>query len=103
MPRKRQPKEVWKMTRLKVWLRDGKRCQSPLESPICQGKPEIALDRAHIDHLQSGKLGTNDMSNLRTLCPVCHALRADHRHQGLFAKLLRQGLLPENWRELVWE
>jgi 5-methylcytosine-specific restriction endonuclease McrA len=103
MPRKRQPREVWRVTRLKVWMRDGKCCQSPLQPPICVGKPEIALEVCHIDHIRSGKLGTNDMSNLRTLCPICHALRVDERHKALFAKLLRQGLLPENWRELVWE
>lgn len=103
MPRRRQPREVWKTTRLKIWNRDGRCCTSPIAAPICQGKPSIDLDKAHIDHIRSGKLGTNEMDNLRTLCAVCHALRADHRHKGLFAKLLRKGLLPEDWREYIWE
>jgi len=95
MPRKRQPREIWRETRKKVLARDDYkcvRCRSP-----------VAVGTAHIDHIRSGKLGTNEMSNLRTLCRLCHATRADHRHQGLSAKLVREGLLPPNWRELVWE
>ena len=95
MPRKRQPREIWRMTRLKVWDRDGRKC-------VRCGKL-LALDECHIDHIVSGKLGTNELSNLRTLCLICHALRADRRHDGLRAKLLHKGLLPANWRELVWE
>ena len=103
MPRTRQPKEIWRETRMKVWLRDEGRCQSPLQPPICQGKPQIGWDKCHIDHIKSGKLGTNDLDNLRVLCPVCHALRSDSRHRGLTTKLLQQNLLPSNWRELTWE
>lgn len=95
MPKKRQPREIWRVTRLRIWDRDGQKC-------VHCGK-NVALDKCHIDHIKSGKLGTNEDDNLRTLCPVCHALRIDHRHEGLFAKMLRKGLLPENWRELVWE
>ena len=104
MPKKRQPLELWRNTRRKVWLRDGGRCQSPLQPPLCIGKDEpLPLHECHIDHIQSGKLGTNELDNLRVLCPVCHALRADHRHQALTAKALRAGLIPPNWRQLVWE
>lgn len=103
MPRKRQPKEVWRITRRRVWLRDGGRCQSPLEPPLCVGKPAIGLHECHIDHIQSGKLGGNEDDNLRTLCPVCHALRNDRRHQGLVGKMLHKGLIPANWRELTWD
>jgi hypothetical protein len=58
---------------------------------------------AHIDHIASGQLGSNADSNLRTLCPRCHCLRADHRHRGLIAWALERGLIPPNWRELAWE
>lgn len=95
MPRRRQPRQIWRITRLRIWDRDGKRC-------VHCHKP-LALNECHIDHIRSGKLGSNADSNLRTLCKVCHALRLDHRHRGLLFKLLSQGLLPENWRELVWE
>lgn len=94
MPKKRQPIEIWKETRKKVLERDGYacvRCQLPLR-----------IDTAHIDHIQSGKLGSNALSNLRTLCPRCHVLRDDPRHRGMTAKALRDGLIPVNWRELVW-
>lgn len=103
MPKKRLPQELWREKRRRVWLRDRGRCQSPLEPPLCIGKPMIPLHKCHIDHIQSGKLGTNAEDNLRVLCPVCHALRSDHRHQGLTAKLIRNGLIPSNWRELTWD
>lgn len=103
MPRKRQPREIWKITRLRIWQRDNGRCQSPLEPPICEGKPEIAFDKCNIDHIQSGKNGTNHDSNLRVLCPMCHALRQDRRHDGLRGKLLAADRLPRNWKDLLWE
>ena len=101
MPRKRQPKAVWQETRRKVWERDYGRCQGP----FCKGLGEwsFPLDRAHIDHIKSGKLGTNGLDNLRTLCRRCHVLRADFRHRGMIAKALSLGIIPSNWRELVWD
>jgi 5-methylcytosine-specific restriction protein A len=95
MPRKRQPKEIWQVTRKKVLARDGFKCTH------CD--KDVTISTAHVDHIRSGKLGTNELTNLRTLCRICHATRADHRHQGLTAKLVRSGELPPNWRELVWE
>lgn len=95
MPKKRPPKEVWLEQRKAVWHRDGKkcvRCQTP-----------VALEECHIDHIVSGKRGTNKMSNLRTLCRRCHVLRADMRHRGMIAKALEDGVIPPNWRELVWD
>lgn len=97
MPKRRPPAEVWRRIRAKVWERDGGLCQYPL------GKHPVPLSRAHIDHVRSGKLGTNALSNLRTLCPAHHALRADRRHRGLIWKALRDGLIAPNWRELAWD
>jgi hypothetical protein len=31
-----------------------------------------------------------------------HVLRADHRHRGMVANALKLGIIPPNWRELVW-
>lgn len=59
--------------------------------------------RAHIDHVRSGKLGDNSIGNLRTLCPVCHALRIDKRHERFRNRMLLEGKLPKNWRQLLWE
>jgi 5-methylcytosine-specific restriction enzyme A len=30
-------------------------------------------------------------------------LRADRSHQGMIAAALRDGIIPANWRELVWD
>jgi 5-methylcytosine-specific restriction enzyme A len=96
MPRKRPPREVWDATlRPAIWKRDGGRC--------VRCEVEVTLQAAHIDHVRSGKLGTNEFKNLRTLCRRCHVLRADMRHRGMIAAALRDGVIPPDWRELVWE
>lgn len=96
MPKKRQPREVWEKTRRRIWERDGGVCQYPY------GKHPVALAECHIDHIRSGKLASNADSNLRVLCRMHHVLRADIRHQGMIASALRAGIIPPNWRELVW-
>lgn len=95
MPKKRQPKELWSITRARIWARDGGRCQH------C-GAPQ-ALEVCHIDHIRSGKLATNEDSNLRVLCRRCHVLRADMRHRGMIAQAIKDGIIPPDWRALVWE
>lgn len=101
MPRHRPPLNLWREVRRKVWERDKGRCQGP----YCQGKPEwsISLEACHVDHIQSGKLASNGLSNLRVLCRRCHVLRADKRHRGMVLAALKDGVIPPNWRELVWE
>jgi len=88
VPRKRQPREIWTLTRRRVLERDGWRCTH------CAGP--VTEETAHIDHRQSGKRGTNEMSNLRSLCRRC-------RHRGMIASALRDGVIPANWRQLVWD
>jgi 5-methylcytosine-specific restriction enzyme A len=95
MPKKRQPREIWAITRARIWERDGGLCRH------CA--MVVALNVCHIDHIRSGKLGTNEDSNLRVLCRRCHVLRADHRHQGMIARAIRDGIIPPDWRPLVWE
>lgn len=95
MPRKRPPREIWQETRRAVLARDGYlcvRCQTPLTE-----------ETAHIDHIQSGKRGSNHLSNLRTLCRRCHVLRADARHRGMIAQAIADGIIPADWRPLVWD
>jgi 5-methylcytosine-specific restriction endonuclease McrA len=101
MPRKRQPREVWQETRRIVWNRDNGRCQGP----YCKDLDDwsLPLEIAHIDHIFSGKNTGNELSNLRTLCRRCHVLRADKRHRGMIAKALSLGIIPSDWRELVWD
>lgn len=95
MPKKRQPKEIWQETRLKILARDGYQC--------VRCKCLVTEKTAHIDHIKSGKLGTNEMKNLRALCRRCHVLRADLRHRGMIASALRDEIIPADWRKLVWE
>jgi 5-methylcytosine-specific restriction enzyme A len=92
---KRQPYEIWQLTRKMIWERDGKRCRH------CQ--TPVSLNACHIDHIRSGRQGSNRKENLRTLCRRCHVLRADSRHRGMIAAALRDGIIPPNWRELLWE
>jgi len=94
MPMKRPPKEIWQQLRKIVWERDGGKCKHCHEP--------VDLNKCHIDHIRSGKLGTNKLSNLRTLCRCCHVLREDGRHRGMISKALKDGIIPPNWRELVW-
>lgn len=93
---KRQPRDVWfENSRPKVFERDGGKCVKCHLS--------LTLKTCHIDHIQSGRFGSNHISNLRTLCRRCHVLRADMRHQGMIAKALKDEIIPPGWRELVWE
>lgn len=91
---------AWRRRRREIWERDGGHCAGP----YCVEAPPLALDQAHIDHivpLSSG--GSNTQSNLRVLCRRCHVLRAGHEHQGMIAAALRDGVIPADWRPLVWE
>lgn len=95
MPKSRLPLELLLERRRIVWERDGRacvRCRVPLSLRDC-----------HCDHIESGKRATNKRSNFRTLCRRCHVLRSDFRHRGMIADALRDGVIPANWRELVWE
>lgn len=94
MPKKRPPREVWQQMREETWKEDKGKCRH------C-GEP-VSLEECHCDHIKSGKLGTNDKTNRRTLCRRCHVLRDDKRHRGMISKALKDGLIPPNWRELVW-
>lgn len=96
MPKSRPPKDVWrKNIRPMVWYRDGQRC-THCSTPV-------ALNRCHIDHSQSGMLGSNSLSNLRTLCRKCHSLRSDLRHDGMRGNALKQGIIRPGWRNESWD
>lgn len=95
MPKKRLSDELWSQQRERVFERDGGICAH------CGAN--VTLETCHIDHIRSGKLAGNELSNLRVLCRRCHVLRTDFRHRGMIANALRDGIIPPNWRELVWE
>lgn len=95
MPKKRPPREVWDDLRIKILERDGYQCVR------CAAL--LLIQTAHIDHIKSGKLADNSLSNLRTLCRKCHVLRSDHRHRGMIASALRDGIIDADWRSQVWD
>ena len=101
MRRRRRPSTArWRSLRQRVWLRDGGCCRGP----ACVGAAPIPLNAAHIDHIQPlSKAGGSQLENLRVLCRRCHVLRAGHEHQGMIAQALRDGIIPPDWRGLVWE
>src|SRR5690349_4498358 len=84
MPKSRQPPEIWNRTRQRIWTRDGKKC--------VRCGVRLLLRDCHIDHLESGKKGTNQDCSFQTLCRRCHALRLDFRHRGMTHRALRDGL-----------
>ncbi|MEK4669003.1 HNH endonuclease [Niallia sp. FSL R7-0271] len=61
MPKSRLPYVVWYQNiRPAVLKRDNYRCTS------CSKL--VSHDKCHIDHIISGRFGSNRLSNLRTLC-----------------------------------
>jgi hypothetical protein len=44
----------------------------------------------------------NHVSNVVSLCPSCYALRAG-KCQERAGYALNKGVVPANWRELVWD
>jgi 5-methylcytosine-specific restriction protein A len=100
MPKKRQPREIWEATCERIFQRDGGRC---VHCGVEVVKEYGKANSVNIDHVVSGKRGSNADSNLRTLCLRCHTLRYDHRHRGMILRALELGIIPADWRHLVWE
>jgi 5-methylcytosine-specific restriction enzyme A len=99
---KRQHKAEWKKTRKRIWERDQGKCQGPYcIDTLPYSLPLWQADIDHIVELSNG--GSNRDRNLRVLCRRCHVLRASHAHQGMISRALKQGLIPADWRPLVWE
>ncbi|MBE7384381.1 MAG: HNH endonuclease [Leptolyngbya sp. SIO1E4] len=103
---KRPPAWQWQQLRQRVYeLADGI-CQSPEQSsPKSSGHclDAVSLDVGHCDHiipLSSG--GHNHISNLRWLCPVCHAWREGESHASLRSCLIKKGVVPHNNQPATW-
>jgi 5-methylcytosine-specific restriction endonuclease McrA len=97
---RRPPQAVWQLLRAEVWARDSESCCGP----YCVDAPSLPLKVVHIDHIVPlSKGGSNHIDNLRVLCRRCHVLRAGHEHQGMIAAALRDGVIPPDWRPLVWD
>lgn len=102
MVRRLPPHQHFRL-KLMIWERDGHQCQSPLEPPICVGKPYISFKDCDMDHIRAGKQGTNDYDNLRILCPICHALRDDGYHVNRLMEMLEAGRMPVGWHLYKWD
>lgn len=77
-----------------VLARDGHvcvRCGAALDSSTAR------VDR--VSKLESDK----KPSNLRTLCAPCYVLRLIPGREGLRAQALADGIIPPDWRSLVWD
>lgn len=85
-------------------MRDNKCCVRCIAEGATPDEAFVELEKAHIDHIVPlSKGGTNAMDNLRTLCRKHHVLRKDFAHRGMIASALRDGVIPPDWRKLVWE
>lgn len=96
MPKIRPPYETW-VTNIRpvVWKRDKGKCTR------CGVK--LKLNKCHIDHIISGKDGSNKIKNLRTLCKKCHILRLDFRHRTMINNAVKVGVIPPDWRNFIWD
>ena len=100
MPFRRQPRDIWlKITKPRIYTRDRGQCVRCVQLGIAH---VLKLETCHLDHIQSGKRGTNADSNLRILCPMHHVLRLDMRHRGMIGAALAKGLIPIDWRPHLW-
>ena len=90
----RLSRKRWHEQRLKVWMRDGRRCTH------CGAGLE--LSDADIDHIKPVAMGGGSgLKNLRTLCRKCHATRLDPTHYRMWQKCIKQKLITG--KETLWE
>jgi 5-methylcytosine-specific restriction enzyme A len=86
--------ELWRI----VHERDGQRCRH------C--KQALTLGEAHIDHVvRRPARPDNSLKNLVCFCRRCYVLRmtpSGLAHPGAIWKALADGVIPPDWRPLVW-
>jgi len=79
----------------RVRERDGSRCVRCGEG--------LGIKEGQVDHIiPVSRGGLHRLSNLRLLCRRCHVLRKDNSHRGMIANALKDGVIPPDWRGLVW-
>ena len=103
---KRPPGWQWQRLRQRVYELAGGVCQAPAQgSPKVSGHclGEVNLKVGHCDHIKplSGG-GHNHITNLRWLCPVCHAWREGESHASLRSGLIKKGVIPANHQPSTW-
>lgn len=74
----------WRRLKAKIHLRDKYTCQ-------CCGVVTMELELDHIINVAQG--GTDDESNLQSLCPECHKVKSQKESRG--AKIHNFGFLAD--------
>jgi 5-methylcytosine-specific restriction protein A len=87
-----------------VWARGGRKCDRCERS--LDNKSACNLDP--IDLTQASRRGpSKKLSNLRCLCRKCFVLRCGPkgiaRPAGVIDRAIADGVVPPDWRPLVWE
>jgi 5-methylcytosine-specific restriction enzyme A len=94
----RRPPSVKNPLERLVWERAAGQCLFP------PGPHPIPVDACHIDHIVPlTRGGTHTLDNLRVLCRRHYVLRSTHVTEHRIVAALRDGVIPSNWRELVWD
>lgn len=94
---RRPESRVTQATKERLLERDGWKC---VRCGMVLGKSTV-----RIDHIKTGYGwdGSSGDSNRRCLCRRCFALRAESRRNSEIGRCLRDGLIPPDWRPLVWD
>lgn len=84
--------DAWNADGRSIWERDGKKCvRCERELPDCR---DCRPDRV------AGETG----EEIRAFCVCCYILRGDARRwrTANIGAMVAAGILPRNWRDLVW-
>jgi transposase-like protein len=73
----------WRQRRLGVYARDNWTCQDCKKKCVSKGDPKLKIACHHVIRRRDG--GTDELSNLVTLCASCHMRREARYSTALFA------------------
>jgi 5-methylcytosine-specific restriction endonuclease McrA len=96
----------WQTLRVRALELSGGQCQSsPTGAPKLNGLCRLTVDlSSHCDHILPLAVGgSNHISNLRMLCPDCHAMRENRLHRALGHRQQGKGDLPLDWEAYLWD
>jgi len=93
MRNRQPPSAVWTDRGRTAWERDGRQCVR------CEAF--LSFKDSRTDRVDPS--GSYGLGNLRTLCRRCYTLRVANVGKGLAAGALRDGIIPPDWRGLVWD
>lgn len=89
--------------KLKIYTKDQGMCQSPLTFCEYKAPDSLPYGIAELDHIiPIAHCGDNHHTNLRLLCPLCHALRKGPEHEARRVGMVRQGTLSPDLLTCLW-